>query len=321
MEAIMKRTLFFSAVALAIFGAGSTASAASIEDVNIWRTQLKIHTCDLNNAGTDSHVSVVLNDFQGTSFYLHNPKDKIRNQTDTFDILIPEVTQIRDLTQLTLEIHGSDRWCFDRLELLVNANPGGAGGNVYAVPIFVSTQTVWLDRTNGPTRFTRSGAALRGDANWTDFVGSLISKLPRRIKRAQIESMVTGIVGDVMARDPDAQWGGLNGSSYVELTPPTTLSGVLLPARVDLDVERQSFFEKNIDVDFTLRAKCTNLGSGIAIEFSATDFDADLFELFPAFDTLLPTIDFGLSASFVVNGVLACPSKMGFDYQGDWTWF
>lgn len=319
---MMTRTLLFPIASLFILGAGSTAGAASVEDVNIWRTQLRIHTCDKDNAGTDSHVSVVLNDFQSTSFYLRVPNDKDRNETNTYDIFIPEVTQIRDITQLTIEIHGSNRWCFDRVELLVNSNPGGNGGNSTGIPIFVFQTSTgqWLDRTNGPTRFTRSGAALRAHPNWSDFVGSLIQTLPGRVKRSQIEAMVMGIVGDFVARDPDVQWGGLNGSSYVELTPPTTQAGVLLPTRVDLDLERQSVFEKNLDVDFTLSSKCTDLGSTIAIEFFTSDVDVDLFELFPFFDTLLPNVDFGISAAFKASGFSSCPAKMGFDNLGDWTW-
>jgi hypothetical protein len=248
-----KKILFLIACASALLGLGATdaaAQATTIENVPLWRVQMRVHVCDREDAGTDDGVGVILND--QTSFRIDTAVDDLeRNREYTYDIVTDSIDRVSDIDQLTIFLTGDDGFCIDRLALFIN----GAG------PFFERSISGgrWIDSDSGTTPvYTVSGTTLRASPTW-NLSGARASAAvrPTNIPRATVETMIEAGIGHVLAGN-SLQWGHLYGRP-VEIQPRQASDG---PAsqRIDLDLEYEVryFWNPEVDVDYRADYTCTD---------------------------------------------------------------
>src|SRR5215475_12533069 len=113
-----------AAAAKAIFGVALAAPLfGQIDSLAPWRVQLRVHTCNQPDAGTDSKVFVRFTGNPADRFWLaRGGNDRERNEFNTYDVVIRDpipgdITNLGDITEITFGINGDDKWCFDRVEL------------------------------------------------------------------------------------------------------------------------------------------------------------------------------------------------------------
>jgi|GEM_PF-4179990 len=92
----------------------------------IFRVQLQLHTADLENAGTDDDIEVLLQHRAlivptGNSTWIdYSRNDFERGDHFAYDLNVRSLRRISDITQIFVEKSGSDDWCVSRIELIVN---------------------------------------------------------------------------------------------------------------------------------------------------------------------------------------------------------
>lgn len=274
-----------------------------IDSVAPWRVQLRVHTCDQSEAGTDSKVFVRFTSNPMDRFWLaRGGNDRERNESNTYDVVIRDpipgaVTNLGNITEITLGINGSNKWCFDRVELFVNnPNPGMIGGTTaLAHRIFDSgfiSSGIWIStgdrgdsRVMGPevTVASNSGSmpplfrTLRGGL-WNLFLArSAILNCPRvdglvGVDRLVLEEYFESYLGHMMGPgEPlsEFRYGALVGRAWVEIRRQSANS-----IRVDVDIVRDrapDVFSRMFDKNFVLEFVCSS--GGLSINLLEVDVD------------------------------------------------
>ncbi|PHN03204.1 PLAT/LH2 domain-containing protein [Flavilitoribacter nigricans] len=224
----------------------------AFENMPVWRLQLRVHTANKENAGTDDEVYTQLTSAASSLYYLDRAgDDRERNKVNTYEIVDPNIRTISDIKMLKLTIKGSDGWCVDRIELLVNG---------VSAPIFRKSISSgkWLDRGSGKTpSLYISGSEMRRYPAWKYTSANRAIWLPPSIiRRATLEAIVESYVGHMMNAEPDMrklEFGKKYGRAYVEAKPA---GGNKL--HFDLDLVYDTTIDLETDVDFDLVVSCDN---------------------------------------------------------------
>jgi len=224
----------------------------AFENMPVWRLQLRVKTGGIKNANTDSEVYVKFTSQESSIYYLDNAgDDRERNKVNTYDILDPNIKTMRDIKFLQLEIKGTDGWCVQSIEILVND---------VNLPVFTERfkKCQWLDGDPRKRSYLYiSGSKLRKNRGWRYTSKNRAIWLPPTvIKRAKLEQMVESYVGHMMNTVPEMrklEFGKKYGRAYVEAKK---LNGNTL--RFDLDLAYKKGINLATDVDFDLVIGCNN---------------------------------------------------------------
>ena len=208
------------------------------EDVSLFRVQLRVKTANRKNAGTDDSVLVRLSNGQGT-WVDTAANDHERGRTYVYDLMLPNSgMKVQNISKLEISKTGSDGWCIESLELLVNNGV-----------IFQKTFSGghWLDNSKGRQRkLVISSKTLRSNSKWRRFQNPRPSPV---IKRAELEQRIESIIGHHMHSQKRIKWGKLSGRG-VEVTYKDAQT-----IHVDLDLKAviNNFPDAGVDVDFDIR--------------------------------------------------------------------
>ncbi len=261
-----------------LIGSMGAAAAQNIEDAALWRVQLVVDTCDLKKAGTDSKVWVQLTNSAAERFWLdRGGNDRRQGDRESWDVVIPGLRQVRNLTQIRLGINGGDAWCFDRLELHLNRNLGDeTTARVYSVSL--APQWISAERSDGyrSQRLVVTALQMRAGDEW-NLVGARrrIIAPPVRIRRAILESIVEGVLGHMMGPEQPLErlkWGDRKGRAHVQLERREGEPDNLAHVDLDLNLGGRKSRVRAVDVDFDLRVGC----SAGQLNLDVINIDADL---------------------------------------------
>ncbi|MCB9230068.1 MAG: hypothetical protein H6581_00245 [Bacteroidia bacterium] len=255
---------FFAFLMLLIIASGSIAQSNHdiplqiLSQVHPWRLQIRIHTCDEKNAGTDSKVFFMYNYDHRDRYYLaYGRNDRRRNHDEFYDLVIPELLDLNNIQRLALGIEGSDAWCFDRVELYLN-NPfkdDAAAGQLGNYLIYRNTQRFEISTRGGLSPLVElenlysfvEKMRVPVISNQVALKASGIPELIAQngkliILREVMESMVESYVGNQMINGSNnalrnAKWGKKEGRAYVGIrhNPEKHAPN---EARLDLDITR-----------------------------------------------------------------------------------
>lgn len=85
----------------------------------VWRARISVHTCNITNAATNSGVRVKLNG-QNVTHLDKFENDFDRNEWDSYELDLKEISDHGDIGYLQLVKPGSDAWCVDAVRLAIN---------------------------------------------------------------------------------------------------------------------------------------------------------------------------------------------------------
>lgn len=259
-------------------GSIGAAAAQSIEDAALWRVQLMVKTCDEEKAGTDSKVWVQLTNSAAERFWLdRGGNDRRRNAMEYWDVVIPGLREVRDLTQIRVGINGGDAWCFDRLELHLNRNLGNeTTARVYSASL--APQWISAERSDGyrSQHLVATALQMRAGEEW-NLLGARrrIIAPPVRIRRAILESIVEGVLGHMLSPEQPLErlkWGDRKGRAHVQLERREGDPDNVAHVDLDLNLGGRKSRVRAVDVDFDLRVEC----SAGQLNLDVVNIDADL---------------------------------------------
>jgi hypothetical protein len=224
----------------------------AFESMPVWRLQLRVKTSRIKNADTDNEVYVKFTPAESSVYYLDRAgDDREKNKINTYDILDPNIRTMKDIKMLQLMIKGTDGWCVQSVEILVND---------INIPVFNKKYKTckWLDGNDhdGPSLYI-SGTNLRKHRGWRYTAQNKAIWLPPTIiERAKLEEMVESYVGHMMNTNPDMrklEFGKKYGRAYVEAKKAGTDK-----LHFDLDLAYHKGVDIATDVDFDLVVRCSN---------------------------------------------------------------
>lgn len=233
--------------------ASGTFAAPSFEDITVYRIQLRIFTCNKEDAGTDDGVYVQMNK-SDERFYLNKSTDDFRQgRSDTYDILSGTIKKIRDIAFLKLGLRGDDGACISKIQLFLNDNNS---------PVFSKSFAGHGQSIDNSQSFTIPGSELRKYSGWAlTPEHQNLSNPPSGISKHMILSLVECSIGNHLNQGPEFGWGskvrGLPNTLFgpgveVEFVDNKTL-------HFDLDLQRKvSGPNPEVDVDFDLVFSCVN---------------------------------------------------------------
>ncbi len=305
-------------------------SPAILEIIPIGRLRLKIKTGNVRHAGTDNSVYVQLNNRYADRFYLDNPgNDRERNRTNTWDLVIPGLHNVADITKLKIGKHGNDGWCIKSVELWLND---------MSRPIYRGNRSscYWIDGNDGhPSSVTISSRCLRGSRRCFDTVNNgwgfdLATELvePTGISNRQIAQMVAGPVGDAIHYE-SVYWGRRYGSHYVDVRRKGGYGSKAV--KVDLDLAYDMWGRDPwVDVDFEMHFSCNNgvlssetrrlrtrHGGGGVLYWLGQAVRGIVWVATVSFVDIFPSPPMNAQNSQTSLGPLGCPTRLYIDYHGN----
>jgi len=178
--------------------AADTLASGPDENMPIWRVQLRVSTTTSSGAGTDDDVRVQLNSINSTWL------DYARNDFEAgdvfyYDLSLVGVRRLRDITMLSIQKDGTDKWGLGTAALYING-----------VAIFTATLNQWInnDGVHYPDH-TFSSTVLRSNSLWTAYRTPLN---PAYISVADLANAAEASHGNTMLNNVGYEWGS-NGSS------------------------------------------------------------------------------------------------------------
>ncbi len=284
----------------------SMGNFTNLEALPVWRVQLRIHTANRNNAGTDAKVYVKMTDNNQRFWLLQGGDDRKRNEWEIYDVVITDpvngttlIPTVRQITQLTLGINGDDIWEFDRIELLIN-NPKDRsstirGGSPYTVYTYNASKKI-AKRQGYNQEFSLSGRTLRSYYKWkmspvmTNF--PWITKLGKTnigFQREVLEEILEGAIGNSLGPGgelSDRKWGRKQGRAYVGINHKSNFPENV--ARLDVDIAPSRL----VDVEVKFRVACD--GTNIKAEVIDTDIRTNrVAKIFAT--TFMGSLQYGLN--------------------------
>lgn len=218
-----------------------TVIRPSAENDVLFRVQLRVKTANYKDAGTNDPVKVRINGAQGT-WIDTAADDHERGRSYLYDLVLQnsgnQGIKLRNITQLEISKTGSNGWCIQSLELIVNNRV-----------IFQKTFSGghWLDNSTGKQRkLVIPSRALRSHTKWKRFKSPIPSPV---IKQAELEQRIESIIGHYIHADKKIQWGKLSGRG-VEVTYKDAQT---IHVDLDLKADVSKFPDAAIDVDFDIR--------------------------------------------------------------------
>jgi len=246
------------------------------DEEKIFRAQLKIKTANISNAETDDKVRVRLNAAPGgltvpmgnVTVMDYGQDDFEREDLFSYDLELSGITNLTDVTMLSISKDGSNGLCMESIELLLNNH------SVYVQDFSnEASKCHWLDNEDGKSNmYTVFHESLRSSPGWQNFQ----TPIQLSIERDEIESRIEGLIGHLFSSIKEAKWGDKHGRAWVEATYRTDES-----TSVDLDMEAEIpyWFNADVDIDFSVTVGFKEEGGEWKFKLevsnleSSTDFD------------------------------------------------
>jgi hypothetical protein len=239
----------------------------------IWRAQLRVVTADVTDAGTDDSVQVRLN----SKFTSYKPAsngtwvdygqdDFERGSEFVYDLSLSYLSEIGDINQVTFEKEGTDGWCIQEVELIVNGEP------IFFHEYGDTAQTCqWVDGDDGHDPIVSLGhEQIRSHVLWQSYEQPFPNPL---ISNAEVVSRIESMVGDSI-HGSKLYWGELQGDTYVSVDYANSST---VHVDVDLAADVNNYFDPAVDMQFDLEAKveCPNDSVELTIETKNFETHAD----------------------------------------------
>ena len=250
----------------------------ALENMPVYRIQLRITTGRGNDAGTDDKVYVQLNE-SAPRFYLAKGIDNFKEgSVVTYDIISEKIKTLQDIEKIKFGVNGNDGVCFKKVELLVNncSSPlYTSGGGI------TSERGVCIDNNSEENRnYIISRAKLRASREWNyNNARKDMWRPPVKITKDWIVNLIEAAIGNQMIHDEgDLRWGSIGGFGE-----NTTRYGPVVEASYknshtlsfDLDLERElTGPNPEADVDFEVDFRCEE--GIIVIEAQNLSISSDL---------------------------------------------
>jgi hypothetical protein len=284
---------------LSIAGAGSSSAAVSIENMPLWRIQVRVTT---GSAGTDGHPAFRFNP-SATGVRTLNPPSHTAfdaNRVDTFDVRLFKSPS--EITMLRVGLAGSDDWCVKKVELIFNgrlafsrdAVPGGACATI-----------------RGGTYLEFSRTDLRTNPAWVNY--GTPPSLPLRMTAATLRAHVTSVTGSTMLSAPGVHW---NPAVAVQVVKKTNHSFKVTVGLTIVDPSGiESSFNEKITYDVVLV-------TGTDGRMHATKANASCCYHYGTSDAVVAQLDAALSRLTVRPTTSNNPLRFGVDAQTNinWSW-
>ncbi|OGO68384.1 MAG: hypothetical protein A2Z49_05370 [Chloroflexi bacterium RBG_19FT_COMBO_56_12] len=269
-------------------------------NLRVWRIQITIRTADIPDAGTSDDVRVRLNSPLATyiphlnqTWLDYGPQlitpfpvvwsdDFDRGREFTYDLRLPYISELSDITLISIVKEGTDALGIAEISLRVN------GVQVFERFFGETASTcLWIDEDDGHSPiYTVSHAELRAHPSWQAYVASPPDP-PLQISSGELVSRLEGIMGDSI-HGTELYWDRDHffGSAWVEVK---RLNDTTLEVDLDLGVDVPVLGDPEVDINFHLNFNLTcNQAAGTAtLVVTTTDFDASVdFDLLDEIVTL-----------------------------------
>ena len=232
-------------------------------NIGVWRVQVRITTADVEDAGTDDAVSIGLTALAppsgpawGVTWMDYARDDFQRGSSNLYDLDFSAISEISEISRLTISKTGSNGLCIEALELRVNET------TAYQQTFGDTSSTChWLDNDNGNERtLVVSHQQLRAHSAWQNFSftspvrylgedpdDQQVALLQLEITKAELISRIEAHVGNAIHGE-DAYWGEFHGDP-VEIERE---SREAVHVDLDLAADVPIINDPEIDIDFDL---------------------------------------------------------------------
>ena len=254
-------------------------------DLSIWRLQLRIRVADVSNAGTGDPVRVRLNSplkvmspFGNGTWLDYGPEysvvggslvisdDFARGREFTYDLNIKYLSELGDITMLSLKKEGTNALGIAEIALLVN------GVQVFHRLFGETAGTcLWIDEGDGHSPvYTVFHEELRAHPSWAAYIAS--PPFPSlTIPNAEIVSRIEGIIGDRI-HGTQLKWGHFFAPDWVQATRVNEST-----LHVDVDLEADvSGPNPEVDLDFDLIFAITCDDDVAILTIDTANYDPDV---------------------------------------------
>ncbi len=289
-------------------GSKYTNERCAVTDIaqspGVFRVQLRLRMADVEDAGSDDRMGVSLN-YNALGYNhtgLNYARDDFERNSDfTYDLDQKNIRRLHDITDIRIAKYGSDAVCIRSFDLLVN-------NKVAFTRTYGNTSTTckWIDgdAPYSPTLHV-THAELRAATSFTGFVSPQASL---SVPRAELESRMESLIGNLFWTSSEVKWGHIYGR-------PVEISYVA-PNKfhVDLDLEGVAPWLPNpeVDIDFDMTVGFTQTASGWSLNLESSAFNASVDFAWWAemlsilLDPICAPIASGASSSVVLD----CISKL-----------
>ncbi len=245
-------------------------------DLTVSRAQLRIRIADITNAGSDDSISLRLNsplsvyspwgnntwldygpDYNMIGMNLQVSDDFDRGREFTYDLNLSSLSELSDITMISIKKEGTNAIAIAEFALLVN------GVLVYDKFFGETASTaMWVEEY-----FTINHGELRAHNNWpTSF------PIPSfQISNQELVDRLEGLIGDRI-HGTELYWGGLDGSDWVKVTH---VDDSTLHVTVDLMAEVPGP-NIEVDIEFDLNVAMVCSGTTATLLLSSSNFNVDV---------------------------------------------
>jgi hypothetical protein len=252
----------------------------TLDGRSVWRVQLRLRTANVEDAGTDDGVYVMLNGHNLT-WIDYGGDDLERGDEFTYDLVLDGVSDLADVNAIGIAKEGTDGWCIESLSLLVNSKDHQPV-EIYN-EYFGSTAATchWLDWASAGIHgsYTVPHARLRAHPLWQNFQQP-DPQMALGMPREELESRIESMVGNKI-HGKDAYWGDLDGDRYVEVSFKDEKA---IHVTLDLVAEVPLTRNPEVDLSFDLRfaGSCTDGQTPLEVHITPENIqasaDADWWE-------------------------------------------
>jgi hypothetical protein len=230
-----------------------------LNDIGVFRTQLRIRVANVSGGGTDGRVSVAL---QAGPFHiptgsytgLKTPIDDLAAGSDvTYDLIQEGITTLRDITRIGVYTGSTDGFCVSQIQLIVNTK--------------VAFDRTWGESTcewvDGYNAIFVSHAELRASPLFANFQSPVMSPL---VETEELASRLETIVGTLIFERLDVDW-----------RAPVAVSRLSDNAvRANIYLEATGFAGPNIDLEFDVQVAFNQSGNAWELSFVPVNFRASV---------------------------------------------
>jgi len=245
-----------------------------LNDIGVWRTQVRIRVANVSGGGTDGRVAVSL---QGGPFDIPTGSytgiktaiDDLEAGSDvTYDLIQDGITTLRDITRIGVYTGSTDGFCVSQIQLVVNTA--------------VAFDRTWGDTAgtcqwvDGYTAILIHHDELRASPLFAGFQSPIMSPL---VETDELESRLQAVIGTLIFERLDVDWRN-PGVTVSRLTDNTIRANVYL--------ENTDFGGPDIDLQLDVQVAFTQNGGAWQLGFEPVNFQASVD--FPWWEDVLVAI-------------------------------
>lgn len=229
-----------------------------LNDIGVFRTQLRIRVANVSGGGTDGRVAVAL---QGGPFDiptgsytgLKTLSDELEAGSDvTYDLIQEGITTLRDITRIGVYTGSTDAFCVSQIQLIVNTA--------------VAFDRTWGDSTcewvDGYNAILITHDELRASPLFANFQSPVMSPV---VEAEELESRLEAIVGTLIFERLDVDW--RSPGVVVSRLGDNTV-------RANIYLENTGFAGPSIDLVFDIEVGFKQSGNAWELSFQPVDFRA-----------------------------------------------